>query len=94
LRPLGAEPPAAQLAAHGGAGQPLAIAAGDQLSDRLAGPQKPGQAELVGGALANQRDDLLLLRFAKGGLFAWTATAAPFDKPLPAALPVAFDPTG
>jgi hypothetical protein len=38
LGPLGAEPPATQIAAHGGAGQQEAIAAGDQLSDRIASP--------------------------------------------------------
>ena len=63
---LGAEPPAAQISAHGGARQPQAIALADQLGDRIAGPQKPRQAELVGGALADQRDDLLLLGFGKG----------------------------
>jgi hypothetical protein len=69
-----------------------AIAAGDQLGDRLAGPQKPRQAKLVRGAVTDQRDDLLLLRFGQGGLFTWTATAAPFGKPVPAALPIALDP--
>jgi hypothetical protein len=34
----------------------------------------------------------LLLGFGEGGLLAWTATATPFGKPLPAALPVALDP--
>jgi hypothetical protein len=32
------------------------------------------------------------LRFGQGGLFTWTATAAPFGKPLPTALPVPLDP--
>jgi hypothetical protein len=63
LRPLRAEPPATQIGAHGGAGQQEFIAAGDQLGDRLAGPQEPRQAKLVWGRVADQRDDLLLLRF-------------------------------
>jgi hypothetical protein len=47
---------------------------------------------LVWGRLADQGGDLFLLRFGQDGLLAWTATAAPFGKPLPAALPVALDP--
>jgi hypothetical protein len=34
----------------------------------------------------------VLLGFGEGGLFAWTATAAPFGKPCPAAFPIALDP--
>jgi hypothetical protein len=48
---------------------------------------------LVGGRVADQRDDLQLLRFGEGGLFAWTATAAPLRKTGPATLPVALDPS-
>ena len=92
LGPLGAEPPAAQIGAHGGAGQQEAIALADQLGDPITGPQKPGQAELIGGALADQRDELLLLGFGEGRLLAWTATATLLGKPLEATLPVAFDP--
>jgi hypothetical protein len=47
---------------------------------------------LVWSRVAAQRDELLLLGLGEGGLFAWTATAAPFGKPVPAALPVALDP--
>jgi hypothetical protein len=64
----------------------------DQLGDGIAGPQKSRQAELIGGALPNQRDDLLLLQFREGGLLAWTAAATPFAKPSPATLPIAADP--
>jgi hypothetical protein len=64
----------------------------DQLSHRIAGPQKPRQAKLIGGGLADQRHDLLLLVPGQGGLFAWTTTATPLTKPGPATLPVAFDP--
>ena len=92
LRLLRTEPPAAQIPTDRGARQPPAIALGDQLADRIAGPQKPRQAELVGGALPHQRDDLLLLRFSKGRLLACAAVAAPLRKPVPAALPIAFDP--
>jgi hypothetical protein len=92
LGPLGAEPPAAQIPADRGAGQPPAITLGDQLGNRIAGPQKPGQAELIGGALADQRDELPLLRFREGRLLARTATATLLGKPLEATLPVAFDP--
>jgi hypothetical protein len=64
----------------------------DQLSDGIAGPQKPRQAELIGGALPNQRDDLLLLEFRLRRLLPWTAAATLLTKPWPAALPIAFDP--
>src|SRR5512132_1239767 len=57
---LGAEPPPTQISAHRRARQPHAIAPGDQLGDRLTGPQQPRQAELVRGAFANSCDDLLL----------------------------------
>jgi hypothetical protein len=92
LRPLRAEPPAAQIGAHGGAGQQEAIALADQLGDGIAGPQKPRQAQLVRGRVTDQRDDLPLLQFREGGLLAWTAAAAPLSKPCPATLPVAVDP--
>ena len=55
----------------------VAITQLDPLGDRLAGPQKPRQAQLVGGRVTDQRDDLQLLGFGEGGLFAGTATAAP-----------------
>jgi hypothetical protein len=80
------------MRAHGGVGQPPPTALADQLGDRIAGPQKPRQIKFVWSHLADQRDDLPLLRFGQGGLFAWTAIAAPFGKPVPAVVPVAFDP--
>jgi hypothetical protein len=65
----------------------------DQLSHRIAGPQKPRQAELVRGGLADQCHKLLLLGFGQGGLLTRTAAAALLSKPCPATLPVASDPT-
>jgi hypothetical protein len=47
----------------------------DQLSHRIAGPQKPRQAKLVRGALADQCHKLLLLVLGQGGLLTWTAAA-------------------
>ena len=73
LWPLGAEAPATQIAADRGAGQPPAIALADQLGDRIAGPEKPRQAEPIGGALADQRDAFLLLGSGQGRLLAWLA---------------------
>jgi hypothetical protein len=64
----------------------------DQFSHRIAGPQKPRQAELIGRGLADQCHKLLLLGFGQGGLLTRTAAAAPLRKPRPTALPVAFDP--
>jgi hypothetical protein len=43
---------------------------GDQLGDRITGPEKLRQAELIGGALADQRDEFLLLPFGEGRLLA------------------------
>jgi hypothetical protein len=57
---------------------------GDQLGDRLPGPQQSRQAELV-GVLSHQRDDLLLLACRKGGLLAGAAAAASLRKRVPAA---------
>ena len=92
LRPLGAEPPAAQIPTDRGARQPHAIALGEQLGDRIAGPQKPRQAELIGGAVANQRDEFLLLALGQGRLFTPTAAATLLGKPREATLPIASDP--
>jgi hypothetical protein len=92
LGSLGAEPPAAQIPTHGGARQPPTITLGDQLADRIAGPEKPRQAQLIGGALADQRNEFLLLRFGEGRLLARTAPATLLSEPCPAALPVASDP--
>jgi hypothetical protein len=64
----------------------------DQLSHRIAGPQKPRQAKLVRGGLADQCPKLLLLGFGQGGLLTRTAAAALLPKPGPATLPVASDP--
>jgi hypothetical protein len=64
----------------------------DQLSHRIAGPEKPRQAELIGGGLADQCHKLLLLGFGQGGLLTRTAAAALLSKPCPATLPVASDP--
>jgi hypothetical protein len=64
----------------------------DQLSHRLAGPQKPSLAKLVRGGLADQRHKLLLLVLGQGGLLAWTTPATPLGKPGPATCSVAFDP--
>ena len=48
-----------------------------QLGDRIAGPQKPRQTKFVWSRFADQRDDLLLLRFGKGRLLA--RSSALFD---------------
>ena len=58
----------------------------DQLGDRIAGPQKPRQAELVRGGLPDQCHKLLLLGFGQGGLLTRTAAAALLSKPRPATL--------
>jgi hypothetical protein len=92
LGPLGAEPPATQIPADRGPRQPPAIALGDQLGDRIRGPQKPRQAKFVWGRVTDQGDDLLLLLLAEGRLLAWTATATLLSKPCPAILPIASDP--
>ena len=89
---VGAEPPPTQIGAHRRAGQPDAIATGDQLGDRLAGPQKPRQAELIWSGLPDQRDHLLLLGFGERRLLARSAPPPPRRQPREAALPIASDP--
>jgi hypothetical protein len=85
---LGRNPQPRSHPPTGRARQPPAIALADQLRHRLAGSQKPRQATLVRGALADQRQKLLLLMLGQGGLLAWTAAATLLAKPCPAILTI------